>query len=1010
MSPVLSRFLSSTTWQRLEDVLHPPAQVVVSGLTGAGPALLAAALFTRRPQSVLFVARAEPQQQNVYHDLQTLVDPARLTLLLRDAQSQLRLVNLLRSGQPCLAVTDAATLEAPAISVPSDTVIELDLHPGARIGRDRIIKWLVEAGFENVDLVTESGEFVSRGGIVDVFPEGINYPVRIELFGDAIESLRLFDPLTQRSVKGIEAVRIPAWTFKAQELKGAEGQAPIRSRRVASLLPNELCVIEQAPTAVPALTRISLSEEPAELDFGLEPPGLYLGNFALLRSEVEATRRETAKNQFYIVCADEYQQQRLARVLGDRPCYVIGSLTQGFVAARENYTVLTEREIYGAPVMRDARRKFKGLPVDDLLALHKGDCVVHVNYGIGVFEGIKRLSVDDQEHDFLEIRYADNGKVYVPVENLGMLDRYIGDDDRPPSLDRLGSKSWHLAKTRTAQAVSDYAEELLEIYARRATAPGFAFARDTPWQTELEASFIHEETPDQLSALNDVKRDMETAKPMDRLVCGDVGYGKTEVALRAAFKAVMDAKQVAVLAPTTILAYQHYNTFKARTAQFPLRIAMVSRFVPPGERAIVLKEIAEGKIDIAIGTHMLLSDKAKFKDLGLLIIDEEQKFGVRQKERFKSLKAAVDQLVLSATPIPRTLYMSLVGLRDVSTIHTPPAGRREILTEVQPWNEALIRHYIVREVSRAGQVFFIHNRIESLDSIHTKLRRLCPELRIAMAHGRMAERALASVYLRFASGEYDVLVSTAIIESGLDLPRVNTIIVSRADWFGLADLHQLRGRVGRTQEQAYALFLIPDQHEVGLESRKRLSSILAYSQLGSGFKLAMRDMEIRGVGNLLGVEQHGHVARVGFSLYVHLLKEAVAKLKGGEVIPEPELSIDVEAFIPESYITGAYERVAIYKRLLSVESETELAGLRDELLDRFGRHPGIVEDLFKVALVRVLARQARLLRVSLKRNRISLISARGERALEGGLDRLLQVLRIPGVHHQDTKEPRNHER
>ncbi|MEO0108194.1 MAG: DEAD/DEAH box helicase, partial [candidate division WOR-3 bacterium] len=530
------------------------------------------------------------------------------------------------------------------------------------------------------------------------------------------------------------------------------------------------------------------------------------------------------------------------------------------------------------------------------------------------------------------------------------------------------------------------------LHAPRARTPGFALPRHTPWQPELEDRFIHEETPDQLQAIAAVKRDMESPRPMDRLVCGDVGYGKTEVALRAAFKAVMDAKQVAVLVPTTILAYQHYNTFRARAAPFPLKIAMLSRFVPPARRSAILEQLKTGQIDIVIGTHMLLSRQVHFKDLGLLIIDEEQKFGVRQKEKIKQLRTAVDCLTLSATPIPRTLYMSLVGLRDISTIHTPPAGRREIETRVEPWHDQTIQAYILREKSRGGQVFFIHNRVESLPAIYNRLCRLCPDLKVAMAHGQMPERALAEVYLAFASGAYDVLVSTAIIESGLDLPRVNTIIVNRADWFGLADLHQLRGRVGRTQEQAYALFILPDRHDISEEARKRLSAIMAYSHLGSGFKLAMRDMEIRGVGDLLGTEQHGHVARVGFNLYVQLLREAVARLKGEEFAPEPDMKIEVEAYIPESYISNSFERVAIYKRLLSAEREDELELLAAELEDRFGKYPPIVNTLFKVARARVLARQNGLLRVSLKRNQIALVGKRGERVLEGDLDRLLELL------------------
>jgi transcription-repair coupling factor (superfamily II helicase) len=974
---ITSRILKSRAGQELTERSRHTGAVSVAGLPGSARSLLAAGLFRTGASSLLFVAGDETARQTVYSDLRSLLKSNELLLLFPDAEAQLRLLSLLRSGERALIVSDATTLGAGAVRVPDEASLELSLRVGDSTRRDRILHWLQDSGYESTDLVTEPGEFAARGGIIDLFPDNADYPVRVELFGDTVESLRQFDPLTQRSIKHIDRLGMLARDTHAFT------EQPIRS-----LLPDDVLAITEAGSGVRWQRQIALVEGQAEIDFGLTFPNVYLGNFKLLRSEVESS-----SGQYYIVSADEYQAQRLMSLLGARPTFVIGVLASGFVAMQEGYVVLTEREIYGAPVMREAKRRFRGLPVDDLLALRKGDHVVHVNYGIGVFEGIKRLKVDGREHDFLHIRYAENSKVYVPVENLGMLDRYIGAEDRPPALDRLGSKSWHLARTRTAQAVSDYAEELLVIYARRAAARSLAFSPDTPWQRELEETFIHEETPDQLRALADIKRDMESGRPMERLVCGDVGYGKTEVALRAAFKAVMDARQVAVLAPTTVLAYQHFNTFQMRTAQFPIRIAMLSRFVPTSERAVIRQELKEGKIDIVVGTHMLLSRQVEFKDLGLLIVDEEQRFGVRQKEKVKSMKAAVSVLTTSATPIPRTLYMSLVGLRDISTIHTPPAGRREIQTEVQPWNEGVIRRYVAREADRGGQVFFIHNRIESLAAVHTRLCRLCPELRIAMAHGRMAERTLANVYLKFAAGEYDVLVSTAIVESGLDLPRVNTIIVNRADWFGLADLHQLRGRVGRTQEQAYALLIIPDRQDIAQEARKRLSSILAYSQLGSGFKLAMRDMEIRGVGNLLGVEQHGHVARVGFSLYVQLLKEAVARLKGEEIAPEPELKIDVEAFIPESFISDSYERVAIYKRLLSAESEAELNGLRDELLDRFGKYPPIVESLLQVALVRVHARRAKLLRVTLKGDRISLVWTKGERIVEGGLERMLEVIK-----------------
>ncbi|MEO0074373.1 MAG: TRCF domain-containing protein, partial [candidate division WOR-3 bacterium] len=475
----------------------------------------------------------------------------------------------------------------------------------------------------------------------------------------------------------------------------------------------------------------------------------------------------------------------------------------------------------------------------------------------------------------------------------------------------------------------------------------------------------------------------------DRLVCGDVGFGKTEIALRAAFKAAMSARQVALLCPTTILAFQHFKVFRERLAPFPLRVGMLSRFVPRKEMQKTLAAVANGTIDIVIGTHVLLSPRVRFRDLGLLIVDEEQRFGVRQKESLRALKAGVDVLTLSATPIPRTLYIALAGLRDISAIHTPPPGRREIVTEVAHWNDSLIRDYVCRELNRGGQVFFVHNEISSIDRVADRLGRLLPGAKIAVAHGQLSERRLAEIYLDFAAGKYDILLSTAIIESGLDMPNVNTIIVNRADRFGLADLHQLRGRVGRSPVQAYALFLVPDRHDVTPDARKRLSALLAYSQLGAGYKLALRDMEIRGVGNLLGTEQHGHIARIGFSLYTQLLREAVAKLKGEPIAPEPELSLAVNAFIPKEYVADQYERVALYKRLLGIQSEEELADFKTELVDRFGRYPEPVRTLLDVALIRVRARRTGVLKIKLDKNTATVVWPERTETFTGGLDALL---------------------
>jgi len=486
---------------------------------------------------------------------------------------------------------------------------------------------------------------------------------------------------------------------------------------------------------------------------------------------------------------------------------------------------------------------------------------------------------------------------------------------------------------------------------------------------------------------------MESTRPMDRLICGDVGYGKTEIALRAAFKAASNLKQVAVLAPTTILCYQHYATFRKRLARFPFRVEMLSRLVPPPQQREIFAGLKSGVVDIVVGTHQLLNPGVAYHDLGLLIIDEEQKFGVKQKERIRSARAEVDVLTLTATPIPRTLYMSLSGLRDISQIHTAPPGRREIATEVAPWHDRLICDYVTRELARGGQVFFVHNEIETIMEVAERLQRILPGVRFAVAHGQMSGRHMADIYLGFASGEYQLLLSTAIIESGLDLPNVNTIIVNRADKFGLADLHQLRGRVGRSEAQAYALFLTPARREITEDARKRLSALLAYSKLGSGFKLAIRDMEIRGVGNLLGTEQHGQVARVGFNLYTQMLKEAVARLKGEPVAVEPELSLDVSAYIPKEYVSDSFERVALYKRLLAVESEQELEELRAELVDRFGRYPAPVETLFLIALVRVRSRRLGLLKVSLKNHVATIVRSDKTVTAKGGIDELLDWLK-----------------
>jgi len=1011
MNRLLKRFSESAVLPALADRLAAGAHTGVSGVVGAVRSMLAADLAQRLGRVVVLVPDDAPTARALHLDLSTLAPD--LTLLFFEPDSPRLPSQLAELGSdPAVIVATVESLNRPApmwetVSDERGTINvgdgRLSLALDQQLEMTALVDWLEENGYERTDLVTEPGEYATRGGIADIFPEGTESPVRVEFLGDSIASLRRFDPLLQRSVSQIESVSLP--TRKKPSLS---------DQPASTLLPRHSIVVTEG-TEFESHAVLLLSTEPdAEFNLGCTPAHAYLGNLDLLRQElgVGDSRLSTLDSpalNWFVAASTDSQRERLSSIIGPGPTYFTAALSAGCVAQSLGFGLLTEREIYGTPVFHPPRRRFKGLPIDNIVSLRPGDYVVHVDYGIGKFAGTKRMvhaagpvqnpaskvqSPPEQvEKDYLVVGYAGGDKVYVPVENIGLLDRYVGSEDRAPALDRLGGRSWLHAKAKAARASAEYAEELLEIYARRATARGIQFEQDSKWQAEIEASFPYEETPDQLKVMADVKRDMEAPRPMDRLVCGDVGYGKTEIALRAAFKAASNLKQVALLAPTTILCYQHYATFRKRLARFPFRVEMLSRLVPPATQREVLAGLRSGVVDIVVGTHQLLNPAVTYHDLGLLMIDEEQKFGVRQKERIRAARASIDVLTLTATPIPRTLYMSLSGLRDISQIHTAPPGRREIATEVAPWHDRLICDYITRELARGGQVFFVHNEIESITHIAERLQRILPGTRFAIAHGQMSGRHMADIYLGFAAGEYQMLLSTAIIESGLDLPNVNTIIVNRADKFGLSDLHQLRGRVGRSQTQAYALFLTPARREVTEDARKRLSALLAYSKLGSGFKLALRDMEIRGVGNLLGTEQHGQVARVGFNLYTQMLKEAVARTKGEPVAIEPELSLDVSAYIPKEYVSDSFERVALYKRLLAVESEPELEELRAELVDRFGRYPAPVETLFLIALVRVRSRRLGLLKVSLKNHIATIVRADKTVTAKGGIDELLDWLK-----------------
>jgi len=1049
----------------------PPVLALASAATAAGGLLLVVPTDRDVDQVVddarFFVAALEglgetEAERAVLPFPSQEVDPYRgLAPHFDVASARARVLHALATGNARLVVASARALMSRVSHPDRLARASIEVAPGDDLSPLALTDLLGDAGFTREDPVDEHGEFCVRGGVVDLFPPGERYPLRLEFIGDTVESIRRFDPATQRSVETVSRVSIvpvrEAYDLTEAESDGAAGLSGPRAGvaetdRSATVFDYarrhgrlrfalaEPDAVDERGRAFEAQVRASYADALRRGEPTPTPEALIVAWDEVLRGLTGAVRyeqlgfdeavgaglpaalrhegvkangdveRQPGDRTRHVACqpTPEFRGRlpewvadlRRARAAGDAVVFLVGSsgrlertiellreyeltgvdldhaeatagaavllargrLSRGFRLPEANLQVYAETDVFEEERIGQDRRRAAAATtfLSDFRDLAVGDLVVHVDHGIGVFVGLERIAVGVDAQEFMELRYAGDDKLFVPVERLDLVQKYSG-AARPP-LERLGGASWEKAKTRVKKAMRDMADELLKLYAARKAVQGHAFAADTHWQEEFESAFEYDLTPDQSTAIAAIKADMESSSPMDRLLCGDVGYGKTEVAMRAAFKAVMDGKQVALLAPTTVLAMQHLRTITSRVAAFPVKIDMVSRFRSKAEQRATLAALAEGRVDIIIGTHRLLSKDVAFRDLGLLVVDEEQRFGVAHKERLKQMRKKVDVLTMSATPIPRTLNMSLVGIRDMSVIETPPRDRLAIQTQVVKFDPRVIAGAVRNEIERGGQVYFVHNRVESIHSVANLLTRLVPEARVAVGHGQMAEDALERVMVDFVGRKADVLVATTIIENGLDIPNANTMIVNRADRYGLAQLYQLRGRVGRSDRRAYAYLLVPPGEVLSGVARKRLAAIREFSDLGSGFRVAALDLEIRGAGNLLGGQQSGHIEAIGFEMYMKLLEETVRELKGEPLEDDARAAINlkVELRIDEQYIPDVNQRLGIYRRLASARTAAALDGVLEEVRDRYGPLPHSVLVLAAYARVRLLADRLRV--------------------------------------------------
>lgn len=889
----------------------------------------------------------------------------------------------------------------------------LTVQNGQKLDFDALIEKIAALGYSREVQVEGPGQFAVRGGIIDIYTLTEELPIRIEFWDDEVDSIRTFDSGTQRSIENLEEVLIypgdeceesnekisfieyfdikNTFVFLDEPArlveKGKQVEEEVTSAYEKRALQNtpDFFTTEEVVKKLNRYTMIGMSAlemkcQPFQVHevHYLQVKGVnpYNSSFDMLTSDLKRLKRNAYR--VVLLCGSRTRAKRLAEDLRDydlssfysetldrivQPgeimvCY--GHVEIGYEYPMIKFMVISETDIFGKSRKRKRHKSYEGQKIQSFSELKPGDYVVHENHGLGIYRGIEKIEVDKVVKDYMKITYADGGNLYILATQMDLIQKYADADAKKPKLNKLGGQEWGRTKNRVRGAVQQIAKDLVELYAKRQEQQGFVYEKDTVWQKEFEEMFPFEETEDQVLAIEATKRDMESPKIMDRLICGDVGFGKTEVAIRAAFKAVQENKQVVYLVPTTILAQQHYNTFVQRMKEFPVRVDLLCRFRTAAEQKKTLEDLQKGQVDILIGTHRVLSKDVKFKDLGLLIIDEEQRFGVQHKEKIKKLKDNVDVLTLTATPIPRTLHMSLIGIRDMSVLEEAPIDRMPIQTYVMEYDDEMVREAIERELSRQGQVYYVYNRVKDIDEIADRIQKLVPDATVAYAHGQMNERQLENIMLDFINGEIDVLVSTTIIETGLDISNANTIIIHDSDRMGLSQLYQLRGRVGRSNRMAYAFLLYRRDKLLKEVAEKRLAAIREFTDLGSGVKIAMRDLEIRGAGNLLGEEQHGHMEAVGYDLYCKMLNEAVKHVKGElpEEVYTTTVDINVDAYIPNSYIPNEYQKLDIYKRIATIETEEERDDMLEELIDRFGEPPKKVQQLLKIAQLKALAHKA----------------------------------------------------